>query len=221
MPVDGDHVAAKNMVAGLSSIGVKVEICKCDASIEADMRLLISECEKAMPPIGGVIHGAYVNKVCFPQGYWDYRVKFLIESCRMCFSNRQYTVTGLTWFATCRSSMHDWPLLYQLQPGASRLLLGHRRPLLPSSPRRRYHQGIGHRGIRSDNEAGVSTGSSLRRRSARRLGCVDREAFRRPHRPCRGNQFREIRHCVGARFFTCGGTEKLDCKGDGGGGEHH
>ena len=65
------HVAAKSMVAGLSSIGVRVEICKCDASIEADMRLLISECEKTMPPIGGVIHGAYVNKVCFPQGCCD------------------------------------------------------------------------------------------------------------------------------------------------------
>ena len=63
------QILAKNMVAELSSIGVKVEIRKCDVSIEADMRLLVSECAKIMPPIGGVIHGAYVNKVCSHEGF--------------------------------------------------------------------------------------------------------------------------------------------------------
>ena len=60
------QVEAKSMMDHLSSIGVRVEICKCDVSIEAEMRLLIVECAKIMPPIGGVIHGAYVNKVCLP-----------------------------------------------------------------------------------------------------------------------------------------------------------
>ena len=66
------NIQAKSMVAELSSTGVKVEVCKCDVSIEADMRLLISECAKIMPPIGGVIHGAYVNKVRFSEGCWNY-----------------------------------------------------------------------------------------------------------------------------------------------------
>lgn len=66
------QIVAKRMVDELSSIGVKVEICKCDASIEADMRLLISECAEIMPPIGGVIHGAYVNKdVLFEQAVYS------------------------------------------------------------------------------------------------------------------------------------------------------
>ena len=58
------QLVAKHMVEELSSIGVKVEIRKCDVSIKDDVRLLISECAEIMPPIGGVIHGAYVNKVC-------------------------------------------------------------------------------------------------------------------------------------------------------------
>ncbi|KAF6236674.1 hypothetical protein HO173_004965 [Letharia columbiana] len=66
------QTVAQNLVDELSSIGIKVEIRKCDASIEADMRLLISECAKIMPPIGGVIHGAYVNKdVLFEQAVFS------------------------------------------------------------------------------------------------------------------------------------------------------
>lgn len=44
-------------------MGVTVEIHSSDVSIEADLRNLISDCAEKMPPIGGVIHGAYVNKV--------------------------------------------------------------------------------------------------------------------------------------------------------------
>ncbi len=63
------QTVAKSMMDELSMVGVKVEICKCDVSIEADMRLLISGCAGVMPPIGGVIHGAYVNKVCLYEGF--------------------------------------------------------------------------------------------------------------------------------------------------------
>lgn len=70
------QLVAKSMVDDLGSIGVKVEICKCDVSVEADMRLLISECAKIMPPIGGVIHGAYVNKVCFHNSFWNTRSRY-------------------------------------------------------------------------------------------------------------------------------------------------
>ena len=52
------------LVQKLSVNDVRVEVCQCDVANMAEVRLLISECEKSMPPIRGVIHGAYVNKVC-------------------------------------------------------------------------------------------------------------------------------------------------------------
>ena len=59
------RIVAKRMVENLKLDQRQVEICKCDASIEAGMRLLISYCAEIMPPIGDVIHSAYVNKVSF------------------------------------------------------------------------------------------------------------------------------------------------------------
>ena len=52
------------LVKRLSVNGARVEVCQCDVAKMDDVRLLISECEKSMPPIRGIIHGAYVNKVC-------------------------------------------------------------------------------------------------------------------------------------------------------------
>ena len=52
------------LVQRLSLGGVRVEVCQCDVANEADVRLLISDSEKDLPPIRGIIHGAYVNKVC-------------------------------------------------------------------------------------------------------------------------------------------------------------
>ena len=52
------------LVQSLSLNGVRVEVCQCDVANEADVRLLISDSEKDLPPIRGIIHGAYVNKVC-------------------------------------------------------------------------------------------------------------------------------------------------------------
>lgn len=51
-----------DLVHDLAALGVNVKVCQCDVAVEADLQLLISDCAKIMPPIGGVIHGAYVNK---------------------------------------------------------------------------------------------------------------------------------------------------------------
>ena len=53
-----------DLVRRLSLDGVRVEVCQCDVASEAEVRQLISHCEKDMPPVRGIIHGAYVNKVC-------------------------------------------------------------------------------------------------------------------------------------------------------------
>ena len=52
-----------DLVKHLAALGINVKVCKCDIADEANLQLLISDCAKIMPPIGGVIHGAYVNKV--------------------------------------------------------------------------------------------------------------------------------------------------------------
>ena len=52
------------LVQRLSLDGVRIKVCQCDVANEAEVRVLISDCEKGMPPIRGIIHGAYVNKVC-------------------------------------------------------------------------------------------------------------------------------------------------------------
>ncbi len=52
-----------DLVEDLAALGVNVKVYQCDVAVEADLQLLISDCAKTMPPIGGVIHGAYVNKV--------------------------------------------------------------------------------------------------------------------------------------------------------------
>lgn len=51
------------MVKDLMTLGVNVEVCQSDVAIADDLQRLISDCSRSMPPIGGVIHGAYVNKV--------------------------------------------------------------------------------------------------------------------------------------------------------------
>ena len=52
-----------DVVDNLAALGVNVKVYQCDVAVEADLQLLISDCAKIMPPIGGVIHGAYVNRV--------------------------------------------------------------------------------------------------------------------------------------------------------------
>ena len=54
---------AMEMVAELATLGVKVEVYQSDVAVAEDLQRLVSDCAKSMPPIGGVIHGAYVNKV--------------------------------------------------------------------------------------------------------------------------------------------------------------
>lgn len=53
----------REVVEELLSLGVKVQVCQSDVAIAEDLQRLISDCARSMPPIGGVIHGAYVNKV--------------------------------------------------------------------------------------------------------------------------------------------------------------
>ena len=52
-----------DLVKSLAAFEIYVKVCQCDVADEANLQLLISDCAKIMPPIGGVIHGAYVNKV--------------------------------------------------------------------------------------------------------------------------------------------------------------
>ena len=52
-----------DLIKALAAFGINVKVCQCDVADEASLQLLISDCAKTMPPIGGVIHGAYVNKV--------------------------------------------------------------------------------------------------------------------------------------------------------------
>ena len=55
--------ATMDLVQRLSTKDAKVEVCQCDVAKIDELRLLIQECEKHMPPIRGILHGAYVNKV--------------------------------------------------------------------------------------------------------------------------------------------------------------
>lgn len=51
------------MIESLSSLGVKIEVRQCNVSKKADVQRMVSECADIMPPIRGVIHGAFVDKV--------------------------------------------------------------------------------------------------------------------------------------------------------------
>lgn len=48
----------------LTKLGTNVQVYASDMSNKTDVQNLVEDCAKNMPPIGGVIHGAYVNKVC-------------------------------------------------------------------------------------------------------------------------------------------------------------
>ena len=51
------------MVQRLSVEDVRVKVCECDMASAAEVGHLFGECRKSLPPIRGIIHGAYVNKV--------------------------------------------------------------------------------------------------------------------------------------------------------------
>ena len=51
------------IVDELATRGVRVEVYQSNVANAGDLQRLISDCAKSMPRIGGVIHGAYVNKV--------------------------------------------------------------------------------------------------------------------------------------------------------------
>ena len=57
------EASTMEMVKELVALGVKVEVYQSNVAIAEDLRRLVSDCAKSMPRIGGVIHGAYVNKV--------------------------------------------------------------------------------------------------------------------------------------------------------------
>ena len=59
------QVNIMEMVNELGALGVKVEVYQSNVAIAEDLQRLVSDCAKSMPRIGGVIHGAYVNKVRF------------------------------------------------------------------------------------------------------------------------------------------------------------
>ena len=53
----------KDMIEKLKALGVRVEVRQCDVGVEDDIRCMVLECAETMPPIGGVMHGAFVNRV--------------------------------------------------------------------------------------------------------------------------------------------------------------
>ncbi len=53
----------RDMIQNLRGLGVKVEVRQCDVGNANDVRYMVLECAEMMPPIGGVIHGAFVNRV--------------------------------------------------------------------------------------------------------------------------------------------------------------
>ena len=64
------QASAVEVAQELEALGTTIEVYACDVAIEADLQRLIEDCELTMPPIGGVIHGAYVNKVCASPAYF-------------------------------------------------------------------------------------------------------------------------------------------------------
>jgi phthiocerol/phenolphthiocerol synthesis type-I polyketide synthase C len=53
-----------SLIEELSEKGVRVEVCQVDVASELDLSRMVSECAEIMPPVKGVIHAAWVNKVC-------------------------------------------------------------------------------------------------------------------------------------------------------------
>jgi phthiocerol/phenolphthiocerol synthesis type-I polyketide synthase C len=53
-----------SLIEELSEKGVRVEVCQVDVARELDVSRMVSECAEIMPPVKGVIHAAWVNKVC-------------------------------------------------------------------------------------------------------------------------------------------------------------
>jgi len=43
----------------------RILVKKCDASVESQVKDLVKDCAKSLPPICGVIHAAMVLRVCF------------------------------------------------------------------------------------------------------------------------------------------------------------
>ena len=54
----------QKLVKDLAIVGVTVVAEKCDVVKFEDVRRLVAERSKDMPPIRGIIHGAMVVKVC-------------------------------------------------------------------------------------------------------------------------------------------------------------
>lgn len=58
-----DKQNAKDLIAMLKAQGARVCVSRCDISNSNDLDRLLKDCEKEMPTIRGVIHGALVSKV--------------------------------------------------------------------------------------------------------------------------------------------------------------
>jgi len=55
----------EEMIESLRPLKTKIEVRQCDVGIKTDVQRMVSECAKIMPPIRGVIHGAFVSKVSY------------------------------------------------------------------------------------------------------------------------------------------------------------
>ena len=53
----------REMIEELAHIGINVEVRQCDVGSQTDVDLLVSECSEILPPIRGVVHGAFVSRV--------------------------------------------------------------------------------------------------------------------------------------------------------------
>ena len=54
----------RKMIESLNSFEAKIEVRRCDVGDEGEVCRLVSDCAVIMPPIRGVVHGAFVSKVC-------------------------------------------------------------------------------------------------------------------------------------------------------------
>lgn len=62
-PSASDKQTAKDAIAVLEAQGARVFVSRCDISNSNDLDRLLKDCEKEMPIIRGMIHGALVSKV--------------------------------------------------------------------------------------------------------------------------------------------------------------
>jgi len=55
--------AAQSFIQDMEALGVNIEAPKCDIADLSNLKKILDDCSKTMPPIQGCIHGAMVLRV--------------------------------------------------------------------------------------------------------------------------------------------------------------